>query len=428
MEDRLIGPDVAGAHEAIAAFEQWIGRAWLENRSPSHRLRELWRRLDVVSSLEMAILGKSLQRLQATQPPARLSEVAKTFKQNDLGNQIGAAYELTTAALLTVPGQAVRLLGPQQPAYDIEVDAGGRTLRFSCKALLPANVEREFDQFFARTEATVRSLASAGPLEVVCALWSQGAGAEHLSDELPFREMHARWLEDERPEFKIGAWWFGFSRLSSEHDALAFSMRYPSYSLMLAAELSGNEERRISDKIEEARRKFRAKKVVSDANAVNAVVLRLPPSINLSAAVAAVNASWGEHDTDLAGVLVTRLQVVSSDDFSESYPGFQWQWVPNPFAAYPLLEGAFRCELPIGQPLEATDIAYFIVVGGERQRVQRGFVRNSGRHNYEIRDPLSRKGQTFTTRHSPGIETFLVLSDRRRESLNLPPTDRFLFL
>lgn len=122
VEDRNIPPDIEGGQDAIEIVERWIGSAWLSN-SQTHRLRDLWRRPDFVSSVELAIIGKSIQRLQASQAPARLVDLAKALKDTDLGNQVGSIYELTTAAMLSVPHQAVRLLGPQQPAYDIELDA-----------------------------------------------------------------------------------------------------------------------------------------------------------------------------------------------------------------------------------------------------------------------------------------------------------------
>jgi hypothetical protein len=68
---------------------------------------------------------------------------------------------------------------------------------------------------------------------------------------------------------------------------LKLSTQHPSFTLLVGAELSGNEERRIADKIGEARRKFRANQAISTPSRANAIALRLPPSISLRAAVAA---------------------------------------------------------------------------------------------------------------------------------------------
>lgn len=220
----------------------------------------------------------------------------------------------------------------------------------------------------------------------------------------------------------------GFIKLQSQYQELDFAHGHPSFSLLLAAEISADEERRINDKLEEARGKFRAKRIESSAGAVNAVALRLPPSINLKAAVDAINLSWGNHDTDLVGVFLTRIQLVSSSDFSFSYPGFQWQWVPNPFAKHPLPADSFRCDIPIGQPLATTEIAYLLTIDDQIQQIKRGFMRTTGQMYYSLRDPRELMGRTFNLRRAPGVEFYLVFPDRERVSMNMPPTDAFVFL
>ena len=426
FEDRVVSPQIDDAQEAFRRVETWIGVAWLSGAG-SHALQRLWQRGDFVASLELAILGKSLERMSG-QPPQRLKELAKIIKGKDAGNPIGAVYELTTAALLATPGQTVRLAVANQPAHDIEVDVGGRTLRFSCKALLPASVEREFEAFARGLVPALRKCAlRGGPLTCVCALWTKGAGAERLKDTIPLEEKHALWLQGEPHESWVGDWWFGFNQLTPD-EGFRFSPRHPSFSLLVAAEISGNEEKRIVDKLDEARRNFRTKGTPSTEKEANAVVLRLPPSITMKAAVAAAGAWWSDDSPDLAGVMLTRIQVVSSTDLSVSYPGFQWEWISNPYARYPLPAGLLHCNIPIGESMQTTEIVYQLRVGDHVQALTRGFHRSFGRFVYEIDVPLKQEGQTFTFRRTPGVETTLLLPDGRMDTLGTPPTDAFVFL
>ncbi len=247
--ERHLPLNVDDAIETIQAIVPWIGEDWLKS-TQGHPLRRLWRRRDVLATFELTILGRSLQRLQSTQHPSRLTDLAKAMKGNDHGNQIGAAYELTTAGMLTVPNQRVLLMGAKHPAYDVELEAKGRTIRFSCKALLQAEVERAFDAFVAACKAEVRACAAIGPVGCFCSLWDVGAGPEHLTARPPIRELHQRWLMDNGLEFKVGAWWVAFHKLTSEYPELTLSSRHPSFSLLVAAELDGREERRIASKMD----------------------------------------------------------------------------------------------------------------------------------------------------------------------------------
>lgn len=426
--ERHIPSDIAGSLEAIGFMESWIGTDWLR-ASVSHPLRNLWRRRDILSSIELIILGKSIERLLFSQLPSRLTELANTIKGNDYGNQVGAAYELTTAAMLDVNGQRVRLMGAQQPVYDIEVEAANRTIHFSCKALLPASVEREFDLFVVHARNEIRACATRSPIGCVCALSDKGAGPEHLADRLPFKQMYDKWLNDERLEFKLGAWWFSFHHLVSEYSMLKLSTQHPSFTLLVGAELSGNEERRIADKIGEARRKFRTNQAISTPSRANAIALRLPPSISLRAAVAAADASWTSDDQEIAGVLLTRLQFLSDTNFEKSSPRFQWQWVPNPTARHPLTENALHCDWPVGEPMQGGDIIYHLTVGNFDQQIKRGFARSLGQLSYELVDPLNLIGKDeINIRQSPATESYIVLPDGDKLSLETPPTNSFVLL
>ncbi len=123
------------------------------------------------------------------------------------------------------------------------------------------------------------------------------------------------------------------------------------------------------------------------------------------------------------------MQLLATEDYARSTPRLQWQWVPNPLALHPLGDKAFHCEWPLGEPLEATEVAAVMKVGDSLQTIERGFVRTTGQLSYELVEPRGLIGKDeITMRQVPATEAFIALPSGEMLSLELPPTNSFVFV
>lgn len=112
----------------IQAFENILqelvnsfSESWLNSNS-GHPLQILWGRRDMLASIELAYLGRSIQKIKNVSPD-QLRQNIRLLKSPDHGTMAGALWEIILAAAFhNPPNQKSKLLGPRKPTYDIEVE------------------------------------------------------------------------------------------------------------------------------------------------------------------------------------------------------------------------------------------------------------------------------------------------------------------
>ena len=113
--------------EALREIDRSFGETWL-NSDSGHPLQTLWRRRDVLSSIELFTLGSSLIRIKSINP-YHFMEYIDIIKKSDRNGSHGAVngrrgtiFEVVLAAALhNPPEQIIELLDPQYPVYDMIV-------------------------------------------------------------------------------------------------------------------------------------------------------------------------------------------------------------------------------------------------------------------------------------------------------------------
>ena len=163
MERRcpLRDEDVQLFEEALIEIVENFSESWL-NLNSGHPLQTLWHRKDILSSMELYILGKSIQEIKNTSQD-QLRQNIKLLKGDDLGNMSGAVWEIILAAAFNKPlKQKSRLLGPRMATFDIEVMAtNGLTSHISVKNFGQSDKAKDFlDNFEAIEEVITNNAAS----------------------------------------------------------------------------------------------------------------------------------------------------------------------------------------------------------------------------------------------------------------------------
>lgn len=151
--------DVQLFEEALIEIVGNFSESWL-NLNLDHPLQILWHRKDILSSMELYILGKSIQEIKITSQD-QLRQNIKLIKGDDLGNMSGAIWEIILAAAFNKPlKQKSRLLGPSTATFDIEVVAiNGLTSHISVKNFGQSNKAKDFLDHFVAIEEVIKDNA-----------------------------------------------------------------------------------------------------------------------------------------------------------------------------------------------------------------------------------------------------------------------------
>jgi hypothetical protein len=148
--------DVQLFEEALIEIVDNFSESWLDSNS-GHPLQTLWHRKDILASMELYILGKSIQGIKNTSPD-QLRQNLKVLKGDDIGNISGAVWEIVLAAAFNKPlKQKSRLLGPRMETFDIEVMAiNGSASHISVKNFGQSNKARDFLDNFEAIEKVIK--------------------------------------------------------------------------------------------------------------------------------------------------------------------------------------------------------------------------------------------------------------------------------
>jgi hypothetical protein len=179
----------------LRAIEDAFGETWLCADRPRHRLRDLWRRCDALSTTELTSLGHAIATMNSINPGWVKATVRKIRETN--GNCRGPIFELMACAMLASAGMKIYPMPNSHKGYDAEVAFNdGYKLRVSMKSHGMSVHERTFHERANKLRAQIlrklneQSLSSR--IIVRCetypdesefdALWKAIATAKRLAD------------------------------------------------------------------------------------------------------------------------------------------------------------------------------------------------------------------------------------------------------
>lgn len=198
-----VGIPESRVRQALEAVRETFGEKWL-NGKKWHPVRQLWRSMDWLSTVELLWLGESLQTLQCVDL-GWLEHHVREAKRDDKSARVGSQFEILGLAALSGPDQVLLPAAQAMPAYDADVTVRDNPLRLSLKNFGALQRQRVFEARAASVEEYVLSWAQARGqswigLLVVALRYPTGDDWTSLHAALP------RFLEVETPLLEIGVW------------------------------------------------------------------------------------------------------------------------------------------------------------------------------------------------------------------------------
>lgn len=350
-QDPLPQDSAAEKESRLQAVLNWLGEPWVRDTAVVHPVRELWQRRDFLASTELLSIGMALNKLQASQPPAQMQELADRVRSFDSGTRAGAIFETMAAAMFEHNGQRVRLAEPNEPGFDLSIlFPNGHEVRVSCKALGMSYREEYFSKMMGAVHAQL--LAQLRNRQVFAKLVlsdPEDAGWQYPADL-------AEALLNGRPEPQR---WRGWNYVLAPlvHDPTSgatFAPNELSYTFVGLSPVAPNEQKRLNDRIEDALSGFAAHCADVSATKTNVAVVKVPPSASLATAVDWLNARWAAgdlQDVATAAVLLYRAQATTIREGASSVVTHEFAMAENPHAARSLHSIAafpWALEVPIG--------------------------------------------------------------------------------
>jgi hypothetical protein len=160
---RSVPPDVPRdvVERALAAIRGAFGHMWLDMKTAIvHPVRVLWRRNDWVATLELLLLGSSIETLASISPNWLRDAVGKA-KAGDR-SRVGFLFEIAALGAFAHGGMTIVPAPPGTPVYDVSVKlSDGSTGRVSVKHFGMSAYERDFLATARRTTEQAKSAAMA---------------------------------------------------------------------------------------------------------------------------------------------------------------------------------------------------------------------------------------------------------------------------
>lgn len=410
--------------EIMRLVEDTFTAEWLNSGSlPVNPLQQLWQTAGHVQATELYILGKTLKHIKPLMSPRAWGTIERYIKGNDEGLRAGAMFELVSALLVTSPGQQVSMPPSGQPGYDILVKVGNKSLRISCKALLPSVHERKFNSFAVLVQGVMRQVAQPDrPSHMSLALLDHTDNFKYDVRILPrFAEAYHQWhlYPHDKPFFghKIGGWFAQFSELGSSE--LPFMPGVPSYSLLVAAEFAKDEQRRFDAKMTEAVENLGKHCRQVDNTVTNLIFIRLPNAVSLGAAKLFAARYWEEaRPAHIAGVFFFRTKVTTTRDLQTSAVTWESGGSDNPHAASPLRQitgdQGLKMTVPFGLISDAEQRLLLFVNGQEALDLTFRYSLIAAQRHYDARSlstvEMLRLPFTATTYHLSVGQDILAFS------------------
>lgn len=285
------------ALNAFATLNKLFGPEWL--KSPGdHPLRVLWRRHDVISTMELLTLGHSASIMLPIAPrwTQRQVSLSKSFNQNQ---QKGALFEIIALAAFARAGHGVTPAPDSQPGYDglVQAKNSGLIYRVSLKHHGPSAHEIAFREFCQSLEADLVTAARAARLTAVHANitgklpWGRSKCKQLIdffhSDVFArtlFTFASERSWTDASASVEVDHWSLRLSRMPSE----GLAATHISYLLQMSTPQHQNEYQNLEEKLNKACKGL--KQYSKDEKVPGLVMVHLPPTAHIEG-----YAVWVKH-------------------------------------------------------------------------------------------------------------------------------------
>ncbi len=258
-----------------------FGEDWL-NSDFNHPLQKLWKRRDILSSVELLTLGSSIIKIRSIDSRHVLENI-NVIKMSDrngkcgaINGRRGAIFETILAgALHNPPRQSVELMGPRYPVYDMIVHFKDRT---SINISVKNYGQSEKDELFIKEAKLVEQVIKTNlryPLDIF--IKSEGYPSQAQWDMLK-RELLFDIFKDPANRLNViikrGNWYIFFSKIGISGGNL-----YPlqlSYTYFITAPFHKNEKLRLFSNLNEACRDLEKNGKPESEDSANMLYVHLP--------------------------------------------------------------------------------------------------------------------------------------------------------
>ena len=426
---------------AMEAVQSHLTAEFLDGTS-GHPLQLLWQRRDWLATAELLILGKAILHAEAAGSKRALQAAAMDLKGRDFGNRNGSAFELLACLMFDSPRHRTVLAKDSEPGWDFGVQLPNECfLKVSCKALIPSAIHRDFIRLADEVRQDFeRGLVRGDNLNAMVLLMKP-QGSQSLRREIVTRCLREAIEAKKRDPTTLGAgfegWFAGVNPLVPLAD-VTFWDDSPSYSFLAGSYYLADERRRLESKVEEAVYNLTKHSRAEPGKVTNAIVVKVPYAISLSAARNFVNSTLSDSRyQDIASIFVYRVGVASSPDMKTSFITHELEAVENPNARVPirsLLPQDFQLSfsVPIGMVASAPTKTE-MRAGDKIVDLSECYTYIRGHHYYVAKfDPA--KGATFSLNRIPFVDTTWVVTEapgfRPGQSMRLdfivPPQDELV--
>ena len=258
----------------------------------------------------------------------------------DEANRTGHVWELWCAAVLEHATQRVTPAAQSRPGFDLSLTVGSESIRISCKALNPSDVERKFratcEMIYTLLGHYLRPGTAAA---IVVDLKDTGANghdpvqlAQRITNavSMGFSESRADDATIHVAPYRLSkAWWPGKA----------------SFHLTIAQSHAKNEQVRFRSKLDDALRNFAMHSAPLPDKTAAAIFVKVPPPVSMSQAIAETKGALNTLDAPISAVFLNRTQLFWSPTGGPPQLGHEYERVDS-HARQRLPE--LLIELPIG--------------------------------------------------------------------------------
>ncbi len=414
--------------EALVELVDNFSDSWLTSYS-GHPLQTLWNRKDILASIELYYLGRSIQKIKNISPD-QLNQNIKLLKSNDRGTMAGAVWEIIlTSAFHKPPEQRAKLLGPRKPTYDIEVETvNGFKNRISVKNFGQSKKDMEFLGQFEVIDKIIENSAI-NHIQMIIIRKSQFPSKQEWDQlkrivlKLVKHQIFSNW--------SIDGWYIAIRPLTYDQikariglDQATLYSKKASYVLFMALPFYKNEDKNIESNLNAACSDLIEKGAIESNKSMNSLFIHLPEYVSLND-----YATWCERfyinnpTAPISYITLFQPAYATDIDKDESFLAFNCKVISRPNR--PESTNKLLIEIPIGKI--ANEFKHLF--GQDSEIPKHHYIKQSGHIHIDCGDLTH--GGMMKTRFDYGILTDAI-GELNGEQFwiagNFPPTTRLILL
>ncbi|MEK5358197.1 hypothetical protein [Paenibacillus sp. FSL L8-0709] len=356
--------------EALVEIDRVFTTTWLTAPTQDHRLRKLWQRKDVLSTIELYSFGHALTVMNKINAQWVKGQV-KIIKDKDDNNRRGAFFEIIGLSQLADSTSYKVIPAPHsQAGFDATIQFSGLPeTRLSLKSYGRSIHDRKFEEYGTQLESTLLSLMKKVGLHyaefIIIYMRDKSPQAEdweYLQSEMPHLIRRFKRANNRKNGAHFIPLVISFQgweiRIRQSSRINTVDPRMISYSLLVFAPHHFNECRNLYNKLDAAQANFT--KHVKDNSTTNIIFIHVPLTISVNQCEKWTQ-QYFEDNREATSQMVIFYQCALAHDINEATNTLVHTFYPvqNPSQSIP--KQVFHFTAPVGRvSLESTQIQLVI--------------------------------------------------------------------